>query len=76
MEPISHIALDFYNGALYRIVVVYDEKTVEGLTEEDGEGHLRAIRQRREGYILRSTSQRCLRSTGESDRHGMTRKTL
>jgi hypothetical protein len=35
MEPISHITLDFYNGALYRIVVVYDEKAVEGLTEED-----------------------------------------
>ena len=35
MEPISHITLDFYNGALYRIVVVYDEKSVEGLTEDD-----------------------------------------
>ncbi len=35
MEPVSHITLDFYNGALYRIVVVYDEKAVEGLTEED-----------------------------------------
>src|SRR5580693_9503796 len=35
MEPISHITLDFYNGALYRIAVVYDEKAVEGLTEED-----------------------------------------
>jgi hypothetical protein len=35
MEPISHITLDFYNGALYRIVVVYDEKAVEGLTEDD-----------------------------------------
>ena len=35
MEPISHITLDFYNGALYRIVVVYDKKAVEGLTEED-----------------------------------------
>jgi hypothetical protein len=35
MEPISHITLDFYNGTLYRIVVVYDEKAVEGLTEED-----------------------------------------
>jgi hypothetical protein len=35
MEPISHITLDFYNGALYRIVVVYDQKAVEGLTEED-----------------------------------------
>ena len=35
MVPISHITLDFYNGALYRIVVVYDDKAVEGLTEED-----------------------------------------
>jgi len=35
MEPISHITLDFYNGALYRIVVVYDQKAVEGLTEDD-----------------------------------------
>jgi hypothetical protein len=35
MEPVSHITLDFYNGTLYRIVVVYDEKAVEGLTEED-----------------------------------------
>jgi hypothetical protein len=35
MEPISHITLGFYNGTLYRIVVVYDEKAVEGLTEED-----------------------------------------
>jgi hypothetical protein len=35
MEPISHITLDFYNGALYRIVVAYDQKAVEGLTEED-----------------------------------------
>jgi hypothetical protein len=35
MEPISHITLDFYNGALYRIVVIYDDKAVEGLTEED-----------------------------------------
>src|ERR1700720_212811 len=35
MGPISHITLDFYNGALYRIVVVYDEKAVEGLTEDD-----------------------------------------
>jgi hypothetical protein len=35
MEPISHVRFDFYNGALYRIVVVYDQKAVEGLTEED-----------------------------------------
>jgi hypothetical protein len=35
LEPISHITLDFYNGALYRIVVVYDQKAVQGLTEED-----------------------------------------
>lgn len=34
-EPISHITFDFYNGALYRIVVVYDEKSIEGLTEDD-----------------------------------------
>ena len=35
MEPISQVRFDFYNGALYRIVVVYDQKAVEGLTEED-----------------------------------------
>jgi hypothetical protein len=35
MEPMSHITLDFYNGELYRIVVAYDAKAVEGLTEED-----------------------------------------
>jgi hypothetical protein len=35
MEPISQITLGFYNGALYRIVVVYDQKAVEGLTEDD-----------------------------------------
>jgi|SRR5580700_11037828 hypothetical protein len=34
-EPISHVTFDFYNGALYRIVVVYDQKAVEGLTEDD-----------------------------------------
>jgi len=34
-EPISHVTFDFYNGALYRIVIVYDQKAVEGLTEED-----------------------------------------
>lgn len=34
-EPISHITFDFYNGALYRIVVVYDQKSIEGLTEDD-----------------------------------------
>ena len=34
-EPISHLTFDFYNGALYRIVVIYDQKAVEGLTEED-----------------------------------------
>jgi hypothetical protein len=34
-EPISHITFDFYNGALYRIVVVYDQKSIGGLTEDD-----------------------------------------
>ena len=35
MGPVSHISFNFYNGALYRIVVIYDDKAVEGLTEED-----------------------------------------
>jgi hypothetical protein len=35
MGPVSHISFNFYNGALYRIVVVYDQRAVEGLTEED-----------------------------------------
>src|SRR6201987_691571 len=35
MAPVSHISFNFYNGALYRIVVVYDQKAVEGLTEDD-----------------------------------------
>jgi hypothetical protein len=34
-EPVSHVSFKFYNGALYRIVVVYDQNAVEGLTEED-----------------------------------------
>ena len=32
---LAHLHSDFYNGALYRIVVVYDQRAVEGLTEED-----------------------------------------
>jgi hypothetical protein len=35
MGPVSHILFTFYNGKLYRIVVVYDQRAVEGLTEED-----------------------------------------
>jgi len=35
MAPVSNISFNFYNGALYRIVVVYDQRAVEGLTEED-----------------------------------------
>jgi hypothetical protein len=32
---VSQISFNFYNGELYRIVVVYDQNAVEGLTEED-----------------------------------------
>jgi len=35
MGPVSQISFNFYNGALYRITVVYDQRAVEGLTEED-----------------------------------------
>jgi hypothetical protein len=34
-EPASQILFSFYNGALYRIVVTYDQKATEGMTEED-----------------------------------------
>jgi hypothetical protein len=34
-EPASQILFSFYNGALYRIVVTYDQNATAGLTNED-----------------------------------------
>jgi hypothetical protein len=34
-EPASQILFTFYNGALYRIVVSYNQNATEGMTEED-----------------------------------------
>jgi hypothetical protein len=34
-DPVSEILFSFYNGMLYRILVIYDQKDTEGLTAED-----------------------------------------
>lgn len=34
-EPASQILFSFYNGALYRIVVTYDQDATRGMTEDD-----------------------------------------
>jgi hypothetical protein len=34
-DPVSQIVFSFCNGELYRIVVKYDERATEGLTEDD-----------------------------------------
>jgi hypothetical protein len=34
-DPVSQILFSFYNGTLYRILVIYDQKATEGLTAED-----------------------------------------
>ena len=34
-EPVSQIVFSFYNGALYKIFVTYDDHATEGLTEDD-----------------------------------------
>ena len=34
-DPVSQIVFSFYNGKLYRMVVIYDQHTTEGLTAED-----------------------------------------
>jgi hypothetical protein len=34
-EPVEKILFSFYNGALYRMLVIYDRSAIEGLTEED-----------------------------------------
>jgi len=35
VDPVSQILFSFYNGTLYRILVIYDQKATEGLTAED-----------------------------------------
>lgn len=34
-DSVSEILFSFYNGTLYRILVIYDQKATEGLTAED-----------------------------------------
>jgi len=34
-DPVSQILFSFYNGTLYRILVIYDQHATEGLTAED-----------------------------------------
>ena len=34
-DPVKEIRFSFYNGELYRIVVIYDQDRTEGLTDED-----------------------------------------
>ena len=34
-DPVSQILFSFYNGTLYRILVIYDQRATEGLTAED-----------------------------------------
>jgi len=34
-DPVREIRFSFYNGELYRIVVIYDQDRTEGLTDED-----------------------------------------
>ena len=35
VDPVSQILFSFYNGTLYRILVIYDQRATEGLTAED-----------------------------------------
>ncbi len=41
-EPAHHVALQFYNGELFRIVVSYDRNETEGLTPDDIAGSISA----------------------------------
>jgi hypothetical protein len=34
-EPVDRVLFSFYNGALYRVLVIYESSAVEGLTDED-----------------------------------------
>ncbi len=34
-DPVQEVLFSFYNGELYRIVVIYDQQKTEGLTDED-----------------------------------------
>jgi hypothetical protein len=34
-EPVEKVVFSFYNGALYRVLVVYDSSAIKGLTDED-----------------------------------------
>ena len=34
-EPVEKVVFSFYNGALYRMLVVYDSSSTKGLTDED-----------------------------------------
>jgi hypothetical protein len=34
-EPVEKVVFSFYNGALYRMLVLYDSSSVKGLTDED-----------------------------------------
>jgi hypothetical protein len=34
-EPVGQILFSFYNGALYRMLVTYDNSAIKGLTDED-----------------------------------------
>ena len=34
-EPVEKVLFSFYNGALYRMLVVYDSSAIKGLTNED-----------------------------------------
>jgi hypothetical protein len=34
-EPVEKVVFSFYNGALYRMLVIYDGSSVKGLTDED-----------------------------------------
>jgi hypothetical protein len=35
VEPVQNILFSFYNGALYRMVLLYDSSATKGLTDED-----------------------------------------
>jgi hypothetical protein len=34
-DPVNEVLFSFYNGELYRIVVIYDQQRTEGLTDQD-----------------------------------------
>jgi len=34
-DPVEEVLFSFYNGELYRIVVIYDQQRTEGLTDQD-----------------------------------------